>query len=168
MVTENETGIPTGTNFDWNDNRQSWDPLMGIVQATAFRGRASSSRLPDRFLSSWNDLLGEDTNLALFLSFRGGPEDECIQSQVFVGGDKPVYPVRDGADKRPLFMEEEWFLFRRLRPLLIIDHADNLSDSFNRFWGSTVLLCRPVDKSLSSPYLVAGSVGTERIDPAIR
>src|SRR5439155_18101263 len=40
---------------------ESWDPLMGIVQATAFRCRASSSRLPDRFLSFWDDLLGEDT-----------------------------------------------------------------------------------------------------------
>src|SRR5207244_11791243 len=55
------------------------DSLIGRVRATAFRGRASSSRLPDRFLSSWNDLLGEDTNLAFFLSFPGGPEDECVQ-----------------------------------------------------------------------------------------
>src|SRR5437660_91695 len=54
-------------------------PLMGIVQATASRGRASSSRPHDRFLSFWNDLLGEDTNLVLFVSFGGGPEDECIQ-----------------------------------------------------------------------------------------
>jgi len=57
----------------------SWDPQIGMVQATAPRGRSSSSRSPDRFLSFWNDLLGEDTNLALFVSFGGGPEDECIQ-----------------------------------------------------------------------------------------
>src|SRR6267143_3236609 len=65
-------------------------------------------------------------------------------------------------------MEEEWFFFRRLRPLLIIDHAHNLSDSSDRLWRTTVLLCRLVDKSLSSPYLVAGRVGTERINLAIR
>ncbi len=57
----------------------SWDPQIGMVQATAPRDWSSSTQLPDRFLSFWNDLLGEDTNLALFLSFRGGPEDECIQ-----------------------------------------------------------------------------------------
>src|SRR2546430_6525326 len=45
----------------------SWDSSMGIAQATAFRGRTSSYRLPNRFLSFWYDLLGEDTNLALFL-----------------------------------------------------------------------------------------------------